>query len=85
MIVGAVWRCRHMQSVPAVRICDTQRLLPAAVTIANATFGDARRAGLDIAEPIGGVVDRVDEWIADATFSTEFLFAGSTQRDTCSF
>jgi hypothetical protein len=41
--------------------------------------------GPDIAKPIGGIVDRVGEWIADATFSTKFLFARSELRAFWSF
>jgi hypothetical protein len=37
----------------------------------------AHRTGLDIAKPLGEIVDRVDGWIADVNFSTEFLFAES--------
>jgi hypothetical protein len=38
---------------------------------------DAHRTGLDIAKPLGEIVDRVDGWIADVKFSMEFLFAES--------
>ena len=47
-----------------------------AVTIAGMFVLHAHRIGLDIAKPLGEIVDRVDGWIANVKFSTEFLFAG---------
>jgi hypothetical protein len=72
------------RSVRGVRICDTPMPRQFRGNHCEDVVRARAHAGLDIAKPIVEIVDHVDEWIADVTFSTKTLFARSGLHTSCS-